>query len=183
MFAHQIHQKNSSNYISDMRYELTKDLLYHLDSNGSLGIGKADEKTTAIFEELQIPLDLKRLLQWYWTTSGGQVGPYVLYGVNQIPANDDYCQLLEHQMIPVGYAANGDILVIRFFNEECSIGLVSHDEFWEDRGNPIEAYAEVTPSVDEYFWRVAESRYLPIDFYAAIEAVELRKEVFPEKKL
>lgn len=166
-----------------MRYELTIDLLHHLDSDGSLAIGKADEKTTAIFEGLQIPLDLKRLLQWYWTTSGGQVGPYTLYSVNEISANDDYDQLLKHQMIPIGYAANGDILVIRFVDENCDVGLVSHDEFWEDRGDPTQAYAEVTPSIDEYLWRVAESRYLPIDFYAAIELVELQKETTGEKNI
>jgi hypothetical protein len=158
-----------------MRYELAKDLLHHLDSDGSLGIGNADTKTTAILEDLQIPLDLKRLLQWSWTTRGGQVGPYVLYSVNEIPSNDDYEQLLKYRMIPVGYAANGDILVIHFVDEKYAVGLVSHDEFWEGESDPLQAYAEVTPSIDEYLWRAAESRYLPIDFYSAIELVELRK--------
>jgi len=166
-----------------MRYELVKDLLHHLDSNGSLGIGNAEEKTTAILEELQIPIDLKRLLQWYWTKNGGQVGPYTLYSINKIPANDDYDQLLNYKMIPVGFAANGDILVIRFLDENCSVGLVSHDELREGESDPIEAYAEVTPSIDEYLWRAAESRYLPIDFYAASELVELRKSLSESQTL
>jgi hypothetical protein len=158
-----------------MRYQLTIDLLHHLDSNGSLEIGNADEKTTAILENLAIPIDLKRLLQWDWTTSGGQLGPYVLCSVNKIPATHDYDQLLKFKMIPIGDTANGDILVIRIVDEDCAVGLISHDEFWEGESDPVQAYAEVTPSIDEYLWRVAESKYLPIDFYAAIELVELRR--------
>jgi len=140
-----------------MRYELAKDLLHHLDSDGSFGIGNADAKTTAVLEDLQIPLDLKRLLQWSWTTRGGQVGPYTLYSIYEIPANDDFEQLLKYQMIPVGFAANGDLLVIRFADEKFAVGLVSHDEFWEGEREPLQAYAEITPSIDEYLWRVAVS--------------------------
>ncbi len=166
-----------------MRYELIVDLLHHLDSKGSLGIGNADEKTTAILENLTIPIDLKRLLQWCWTTSGGQVGPYVLYSVNEIPATHDYDQLLTCKMIPIGDAANGDILVIRFVDEDCAVGLVSHDQLWEGESDPVQAYVEVTPCIDEYLWRVAESRYLPIDFYAASELVELRRSVSESQTL
>lgn len=160
-----------------MRYELVKDLLHHLDRDNGLKVGHADEKTTGHLEGLPIPLDLKRLLQWSWTTSGGQVGPYFLDSVNSIPDNYDYERLMLHHLIPVGHAANGDILVIRFEDEHCRIGLVSHDELWEEVGTPDAAFVEVAPTLDEYFWRVCEGRYLPIDFYAASELAELRREV------
>jgi hypothetical protein len=77
-------------------------------------------------------------------------------------------------MIPIGYALNGDILVLRFASERCAVGLVSHDQLWEEECGPEEAYVEVTPTVEEYLWRAAEGRYLPIDHYAASELAELR---------
>ncbi len=160
-----------------MRYELITDLLHHLDASESLKIGYADEKNTEILEQLPIPLDLKRLLQWSWTTCGGQVGSYFLDSVNQIPVNDDYERLLRHKMLPIGYAANGDIVVLRFDTAECSVGLVSHDQLWEGESDPDEAYVELTASIDQYLWRVTEGRYLPIDFYAASEWEELRREL------
>src|SRR5688572_30919373 len=97
-----------------MRYQLIVDLLNHLDVDGSLSIGYASERTTNVIEGLSIPIDLKRLLQWSWTTRGGQVGRYFLDSVNDILANNDFERLLQHQMIPIGHAPNGDILVLRF---------------------------------------------------------------------
>ena len=37
-------------------------------------------------------------------------------------------------------------------------------------------YVEVTASIDEYLWRAAEGRFLPVDFYAAIELNEMQGE-------
>ena len=159
-----------------MRTELIRDLLQHLDADGSLQIDNADTKTTQALEELPIPLDLKRMLQWNWTTGGGRVGRYTLYSVNEILTNDDFDRLFQRRMIPIGYALNGDILVLRFANERCAVGLVSHDQLWEEECGPEEAYVEVTPTVEEYLWRVSEGRYLPIDYYAASELAELRGE-------
>jgi hypothetical protein len=83
-------------------------------------------------------------------------------------------------MLPIGSAINGDLLVLSFTEESCEVGLVSHDEFWED-GDARSAYVAVTPSIDEFLWRAAEGRYLPIDFYAADELQEMRKKIAPEE--
>lgn len=164
-----------------MRIELIQDLFHHLDSNDSLKIGYADESTTRALEELDIPLDLKRTLQWYWTTSGGIVGPYTLDSVNVILANNDFSKLFQSRMIPIGFAVNGDILVIRTANDGCNIGLVSHEIFWEEECGPVEAYVEITQTIDEYLWRSVEGRYLPIDYYSATELAELRDDVTENK--
>src|SRR5687767_3290063 len=148
-----------------MRTELIQDLFHHLDQDGSLNIGYADERTTQMLEALAIPVDLKRALQWYWTTRGGDVGPYCLDSVNSILSNSDFSALFQAGMIPIGSAVNGDILVIRIDNDGCHIGLVSHDQFWEGECSPGEAYVEVTRTIDEYLWRSVELRYLPIDYY------------------
>jgi hypothetical protein len=83
-------------------------------------------------------------------------------------------------MFPIGYAANGDALVLTFTEEKCAVGLVSHDQLWEEENVPKEAYVEVTGSIDEFLWRAVEGRYLPIDSYAASELLEMRKELGSE---
>jgi hypothetical protein len=79
-------------------------------------------------------------------------------------------------MIPIGFAANGDILVIRIQVHGCQIGLVSHDKFWEEDCAAEEAYVEVSRTIEEFLWRSVEGLYLPTDFFAATELAELRHE-------
>ena len=81
------------------------------------------------------------------------------------------------EMLPIGCAANGDLLVLRFSEAKCAVGLISHDEFWDRDGDQENIYAEVTGSIDEFLWRAAECRYLPIDYYAAVELLEMRWEI------
>ncbi len=126
---------------------------------------------------MPLPLEVKRVLQWYWTNSGGKVGAYTLYSVKEILANDDLPRLLIMQMLPIGCAANGDPLVLRFSEVKCAVGLISHDEFWGGERDQESIYAEVTGSIDEFLWRAAECRYLPIDSYAAVELLEMRRKI------
>jgi hypothetical protein len=126
---------------------------------------------------MPLPLELKRVLQWYWTNRGGEIGCYILYSVEESLADKDLPKLIVANMLPIGYAANGDPLVLCFNQEGCAIGLVSHDQFWEEGADLKTAYAEVTASIDEFLWRAAEGRYLPVDYYAASELLEMRKEI------
>ena len=161
-----------------MRTDLIRDLFQHLDVDGSLQVGDCPERAKQQVEALPLPLDVKRMLQWYWTNAGGEVGRYTLYGVEEALAQEDLDRYLAAGMFPIGYALNGDPLVLRFSEDRCAVGLVSHDQLWEEEvSGPEGAYVEVTASVEEYLWRVAEGRYLPIDYYAASELVEMRREV------
>ena len=166
-----------------MRSHLIKDLLNHLDVDGALKIGYANAQTTQAIEKLSIPLNLKRLLQWSWLTCGSEIGPYYFDSVNEITTNPDYETLIQYRMIPVGHAINGDIVVLRFDDKDCSIGLISHDEFWEERGDPNKSYAELAATIDEYLFRVTEKLYLPIDFYAAEEWEALKKKELSERNV
>jgi hypothetical protein len=160
-----------------MRTDLISDLFHHLNSAHKLGVGKCDKATHEKLERLEIPMDLRRTLQWYWTTLGGEVGGYELHSVNSIFQHEDFKQLSKYKMIPIGSAANGDILVINYQQENPAIGLVSHDELWESKGNPLEVYEVVTASIDEYLFRAVEKMYLPIDYYAARELNALKREM------
>ena len=160
-----------------MRSTLIRDLFQYLDSDGSLQVGRCPNDANRTIEEMPFPLELKRVLQWHWTNSGGEIGGYSLYSVEESLANKDLPSLIVAKMFPIGYAANGDPLVLCFNEERCAIGLISHDQFWEEGADPQKAYVEVTASIDEFLWRAAEGRYLPIDYYAASELLEMRTEI------
>jgi hypothetical protein len=160
-----------------MRTDLIRDLFQHLDCDGSLQVGDCPKEANRTLEEMPLPLGLKRVLQWYWTNSGGEIGGYTFYSVEESLATKDLPSLMAANMFPFGSAANGDPLVLCFNEERCAIGLVSHDQFWEEDADPKAAYAEVTASIDELLWRAAEGRYLPVDYYAASELLEMRKEI------
>ena len=158
-----------------MRTGLIADLFHHLDRDGSLQVSHCPKNVSRVLEGMPLPLEVKRVLQWYWTNSGGQVGAYTLYSVKEILANDDLARLLIMEMLPIGCAANGDPLILRFSEGKCAVGLISHDEFWGGDGDPENIYGEVTGSIDEFLWRAAECRYLPIDYDAAVELLEMRR--------
>lgn len=160
-----------------MRADLIRDLFQHLDADGSLQVGNCPASASRTLEELALPVSLKRVLQWYWTNRGGEVGPYSLYSVEEFLSNEDFSKLIAASMITIGFAANGDPLVLRFSEERCEVGLISHDEFWPDGGEAKSAYSVVTASIEEYLWRAAEGHYLPVDSYAASQLVEMRTEI------
>ena len=161
-----------------MRTHLIRDLFQHLDRDGSLQVGHCSETETRRFEEMPLPTDVKRVLQRCWPNRGAEVGGYNLYTPKEILDSDDQPRLLAVGMLQIGFARNGDLLVLCFTEDECAVGLVSHDELWEELdGDPKEMYVEVTGSIDEYLWKAAEGRFLPVDFYAAIELDEMHREV------
>jgi len=160
-----------------MHTHLIRDLWQYLDADGSLQVGYCPEAAHQTLEAMPLPIGLKRLLQWSWTNRGGEVGGYTLYSVEESLAHEDLQKLFAARMFPIGYAANGDPLVLCFTEEQCVVGLVSHDRLWEEESDPKAAYAEVTRSIDEFLWRAAEGRYLPVDYYAASELLEMREEL------
>lgn len=159
-----------------MRPELIRDLFIYLDRGNDLKVGNCPPKANQTLEEMPLPIDLKRVLQWYWTNNGSKVGAYNLFSVEEILARDDLSRLLALQMLQIGFAANGDPLVLRFSEAECEVGLLSHDQFWSEEEFTEDMYAKVTGSIDEFLWRAAEGRYLPVDYYAAAELLEMRRE-------
>lgn len=160
-----------------MRTSLIRDLFQHLDRDGALQAGHCPEAEKRRLEEMQLPTEVKQVLQRYWPARGAEVGGYNLYTPREILDQEDQPRLLAVGMLQIGFARNGDLLVLSFTEDKCAVGLVSHDELWEDlNGDPREMYVQVTKSIDEYLWKAAEGRFLPVDFYAAIELDEMRRE-------
>ncbi|MBX3296539.1 MAG: hypothetical protein KF762_12605 [Acidobacteria bacterium] len=160
-----------------LRDRLIDDLFRYLETRGDVVMGSASSADVAALESLTLPLELKRVLQWNWPVQLGRVGPYSLYGVTDLLSDEDLTLLMDVGMLPIGYAINGDPLVIKFSDSQYEVGLISHDEYWEDRSaGPENCYVTVTSSLDELLWRAAESKFLPVDFYAASELAEMRAE-------
>ena len=77
-----------------MRTSLIRDLFQHLDRDGSLQVGHCAEAEKHRFEELQLPTDVKRVLQWNWPNRGAEVGGYNLYTPKEILSSEDQPRLL-----------------------------------------------------------------------------------------
>ena len=165
-----------------MRTELIRDLLKYLDGNGALESGDCPDDVNRAIEEMPLPTSLKRLLQWYWPNRSCRIGRYNIYTAKECLADKDLAILMQANMLPIGYAINGDPLVVRFSDDKCAVGLISHDKFWEEHTDPEVSYAEVTGSIEELLWRAADGRYLPTDFYAASELSGMRKEIGLDSK-
>lgn len=159
-----------------MRTHLIRDLLQHLDRDGSLKVDHCSAEEKRRLDELPLPVEVKQVLQFYWPNNGGKVGGYDLYTVKEILANDDLPRLLAAEMLAIGFARNGDPLVLHFTGDSCAVGLISHDELWGEAGDPKEIYLEVTGSIEDFLWRAAEGRYLPVDYYAVAELLEMQRE-------
>jgi hypothetical protein len=161
-----------------MRDYLIADLFRFLAKKGQFEVGHPSKDVERQRESLPVPLDVKRLLQWQWPRSYVEVGPYGLNPAEDILRNEDLSRLLPAHMIPIGNARNGDLLVVRFATEgQAEVGLVSHDELWEGECEPEQAYVAVSATVEEYLYRAAEGRYLPIDSCAATDLVSLQSEM------
>ena len=162
-----------------MRDTLISDLFHHLSKRLSFPFDSAPSAIEQKVEALPLPMDVKRLLQWHWPRAYAFVGPYDLAPAEAILEHHDLTRLLQAQMVPVGSARNGDILVIRFDQtDRAEIGLICHDALWEDpQLNPIEAFSPVASSVEEFLYRAVEDRFLPIDSYSAEELHQMVSEL------
>ncbi len=158
-----------------MRHSLTTDLMRHLSRAGGFPIDHAPRPLEQRLEQLSLPKDVKRLLQWQWPRVPVVFGPYDIAPVEAVLAHDDLSRLLAAQMVPVGGARNGDILVIRSSGpDQAEVGLVSHDELWEKQAlDPLAAYTPVATTVEAFLYAVAQGHFLPRDSYSARELQSL----------
>ncbi len=163
-----------------MRMSLIEDLLYHFWRRDGIRIDECDESAAERLKALSLPSQLFGLLRWTWVKADAEIGRYTIIPVEGILSFSPFLERsLKESMIPIGYALNGDPLVLRWSDKDrCEVGLISHEEFDEDeRVCPTLPYARVTSTLEEYLLRAVEGKYLPIDYYAARELDSLRQEM------
>ena len=77
-------------------------------------------------------------------------------------------RLLADKFLNVGYAPNGDLLVLDFSTEACVPGFICNDQFWGgDHTNSREFFQPIARTFESLLYRISEGRYIPTDYYAA----------------
>ena len=159
-----------------MRHFLIRDLMLYLDRDGVLGVDHCNKELADRIEKLPLPLDLKRTFQWNWATKYADLGRYRFKRVDQVFSGEYFEQLLAAQMIEIGTAHDGSNLVVRFTSEDCEVGLLDGDNLaGEEFAAPANYYVMVCGSLDELLFRLAENRFLPIDYCSASDLRDLKK--------
>lgn len=153
-----------------MNSELCQDLIYFLDRDQSLACGHAPQPVSDWLETLQIPMNLRRFMQWHWPQNDCGIAHLDVKSSASIHSDEATAPLLRDQFLNIGSAPNGDWFVIDFSNDACACGYISHGEWspWEDE--PVSGrafYQMISRSLESFLHRAVESRYLPTDYYSA----------------
>ena len=155
-----------------MNMSLCRDFISYLDQDDSLKSGNAPKNIEQWLEQLNLPLDLLRFMQWSWPQSDCQFAHIRIQSSESLYADEATAPLLQHKFLNVGSAPNGDWFVIDFSTEACVPGFITHEEWspWSDSPeDPRKFFQPIARTFDAFLYRVVETRYLPIDFYAAKE--------------
>jgi hypothetical protein len=155
-----------------MNSHLCGEFIGHLDQDGSLQCGHAPEHIMKWLEELNLPMDLLRFMQWRWPQSDGYIAHISVRSSVSIHADEMTSPLLKHKFLNAGFAPNGDWFVIDFSTEACVPGFVTHEEWcpWTDETEDARKFFQpIARSLESFLCRAVEGRYLPTDYYAAKE--------------
>jgi hypothetical protein len=150
-----------------MSMDFCRDLIHHLD-DGDLEPGHAPDDVKAWLETLGLEMGLLRFLQWSWPQQSGDLGAIRLLSSRDIRDSRGGKRLLPFKFLHVGKGPNGDLLVLDLA-AAAQPGFVAHDQFWGNDGvDPRSCYAPAARTLASLLWRMAEGRYVPCDFYAAV---------------
>lgn len=163
-----------------MRDDLVCELLRHVQGLEDWKLGRCPKQAEATFKALELPPGLLRVLLRGWVNDRhAYAGKYLLRTASEIAADPWLLVLRTHRMLPIGRAANQDVLVLRFAeNLLIETGVVSRKLFYGNPGgfSAAHAYAPVTRSFDEFLLRLADGLFVPGDFESARQWSELRHE-------
>lgn len=163
-----------------MKTELISDLTHYLDGvfEDDLKVGNCEKPLHEEVQSWDIPMDLKRTLQWNWFNASFDGPRHFLYSVEDIIESDDRGRFMAEGLLQIGSCRNGDMIVIDFREETSPVLFVSHDEFWEDREcSPRRCAVLIYRSLAEFMLRTAEMKYVPLDWSTGMEYRKLFDEM------
>lgn len=116
----------------------------------------------------------------YWVSANMTVSPAEmdLVETNKITACDDFEAIFKLGWIPIGTFRNGDFLCVGCENPH-PVSILSHDSFWEDQR------ADFAPLDTRFEWfliRLAEKRFIPIDYSQCMDLNDMVAEDAQRKK-
>jgi hypothetical protein len=155
-----------------MNGHLCGEFLCHLDKDGSLKCGHAPEHMKKWLEELNLPMNFLRFMQWSWPQSDGYIAHVSVLSSTSIYTAEATSPLLKHKVLNAGFAPNGDWFVIDYSTEACVPGFITHEEWcpWSAETEDARAFFQpIARSFESFLYRAVERRYLPRDYYVAKE--------------
>lgn len=161
-----------------MRCNLISDLWIHIEGNEDFKVDHCPKETSDIFEEIDMPIDMKRMFQWRWPQVDVRLSYYEVDCAKNIPESEDFSRLIKQNMVRIGSGPNGDLLVVRWLdNEAVEVGVIDHANFWpnEDQ-NPESWYVKMTDTFEEFLYKIAHNQFLPSDYHVAIELASFKSE-------
>jgi hypothetical protein len=155
-----------------MNQHLCRQFISHLNQDGSLKSGNAPKDIAKWLEELGLPVELLRFMQWDWPQADCQIAHIRIMSSTSLRADEATAHLLKHKFLKAGSAPNGDPFVIDYSSEACAPGFITHEEWspWgKKREEPRQFFQPIARTFDSFLYRVVEGKYLPADYYAARE--------------
>jgi hypothetical protein len=151
----------------DMSRELLSEFIYHLDADRSMKLGHAPDDVQAWLEDLGLPIDIRRFLQWDWPQTNSYIRHIALMSSENIIKDEYTSALLPYKFLHLGSAPNGDFFVLDISTDPCRPGFITHEEYCEK--NPRVVFQPIARSFESLLYRLVEGRYVPKDYYAARE--------------
>lgn len=153
-----------------MNYFLCARFIQYLNREDGLSCGHAPEHIKVWLEQLGLPTELLRFMQWEWPQVDCQIGPVAILSSASIYADEATAVLLKYKFLNIGSAPNGDWFAIDFFTDACQPGFVAHEKWspWSDQpSDPRGFFEPIGRLLDSFLYRVVEDRFVPYDYDVA----------------
>jgi hypothetical protein len=150
-----------------MSYDVCRELICHLDKDGSLGIEASSKAVVKWLEAAELPWNLDMMIRHYWPQQESQIGHISWLTASELVQREQQPLFMAAKLLEVGSAPNGDPFVIDFSSDACAVGFVSHEEFSDNEAEVRKVFQPIARSFASFLHRVAEERYLPTDYFAA----------------
>ena len=148
-----------------MNKEAATWFIHHLD-DVSPTIAHAPDDVQKWLKGLDLPFGLLLFLQWDWPQAPSYIGPVGIDPSSSLPKHPWIEALIAHKLLPIGSGANGDVFAIDYSAESCSVGYVTHEEYYGE-GDPRPFFEPAARSIETFLYIATEDRYFPCDYYAA----------------
>ena len=144
--------------------------LHHFDRKAR--VGPASSKLRDWLESLALPALVHELMSTSWPQRPGSLGAFYIKSSTELAKDQDLPRLLDHGLLKIGSGPNGDLLVLDLKTEDLVPGVVEHGKFWgqePEDDDPRAFHEPIARTFASLFFRVDEERYVPCDYWAAVD--------------
>jgi hypothetical protein len=150
-----------------MKYDVCREFLNHLDADGEFKVGDSPPVFGEWLDTLKLPWDLSQILRSSWPRKCGYIRHIALWNAKGVFKNPSRDKFVSQRFLAIGSAPNGDYLVANFSTDNCEVGFISHEAYYEHEDSLVNCYEPIARGLDSLFFKLIEGHYLPTDYYAA----------------